>query len=272
MFRFIFRIGILIVLLSIAACNLTVQTAVQPISSSAPPSFDNSPHISTNTSVDDTGHESANNLAEPSAPTTGNNTAGVLVPPTGNPANVRPQPVNPPISNAPAPIGCTYTAYGIGAPHPVRTEPKLEAQQIGQADINLTFSVIAESELWYQIMLPDGRSGWLQRGTGAIDGQCGSLPFQAMRPPPPQDYCNLYLELSGTDLYTTADSLNVIGQVPDDVYLAVTTAASSGALQIRLADGSIGWIRLPLDELNRVQALHGPCETIFANVPPSEGS
>jgi hypothetical protein len=172
------------------------------------------------------------------------------------------------INPLPNPNLCYYSQYGDGSPYNAYTDPRLGVPEAILELENRVYEAVSRTERWYEIALDDGQTGWVRSGTGSLVSTCEELPFERLRPDPPEDECSLYMDAIyefDTTLYHQPDVENgtVVGTAPEDTYIVVEARRSNGeGYRVRLDDGVTGWLMTPWRGLALTAAFSGPCNDV----------
>jgi hypothetical protein len=199
---------------------------------------------------------------------------------TATPPNPTPAPVIPglPITDGSVdPALCYFMPYGIGAPFEVYDQPETAQVQpvsIAQIEPNIYYPVVAQIDIWIQVVAAQDVLGWVRSGIGALSGQCDAIPRATNRPVPPPNVCSIYFDkVMDTDaVYTDQTGTTpLVPLIAGHYYPAVARGQPTG-YKVTLPDGQTGWITTPQQLLSMDGALNGPCEALPVEVSTTPGS
>lgn len=167
---------------------------------------------------------------------------------------------------------CFFSPYGIGSPFDAYNTPDDDLNQrasVGMVDYGVSYPVVAQNDLWYQIEVSEGVLGWVRWGTGGLSGNCSGVPTTSTRPPAPDGICTVYFDAVTTEdvLYADQNGGDVIAQMVAGEYVAVEARGNSRGFRVRLSDGRTGWLTTPDQLLYFNRALHGACDTLPVEQP-----
>lgn len=167
----------------------------------------------------------------------------------------------------PNPTLCYFGPYGIGAPfdaYDTPTDDPEKRSSVGMVDTGILYAVLARTDLWYQVVVDAGVIGWVQYGTGGLQGECDQLPTSSSRPVAPEGVCTVYFDsvLAEDNLYTDQAGGAVLVPMVAGEYLVVEARGNLRGLRVRLADGQTGWLMTPDQVLYARRALSGPCDAL----------
>jgi hypothetical protein len=151
---------------------------------------------------------------------------------------------------------CYFSPYGIGSPFDAYEAPISETEQgtsVGMVESGQLYTALSKTDLWYQIVVSAGVTGWVRYGTGGLTGNCDSLPAASFRPPTPEGVCAVYF-----DSVTPQDNI----YVDQEGTLVVEARSRTATLRVRLSDGRTGWLLTPDQLLYARRALSGNCESL----------
>ncbi|MGB1285504.1 MAG: LysM peptidoglycan-binding domain-containing protein [Aggregatilineales bacterium] len=164
---------------------------------------------------------------------------------------------------------CTMTLYAIGA--------RLEAYN-GMDRFNSVvmdtmttlfpgtqMPVLTTSEYRIEVMMPDGRRGWIERYMGRLDGACAAVQTVSVLLPVPGAGCYMRIDTqadsTGLNLREQPDAGAIVATFPNATWVETITFGHPDAYELRLPDGRTGWIA----STERIQTLgmrRGDCNQL----------
>jgi hypothetical protein len=172
------------------------------------------------------------------------------------------------IQPLPDPNLCYYSQYGDGSPFSAYTDPRLGLPELIVELENRVYQAVRRTERWYEIVLDGEQTGWVRSGTGSLVANCEDVPYERLRPIPPEDVCTVFLDAINefdTTLYDRPDVENgaIVSAAPEETYIVIEARRSNGeGLRVRLDDGMTGWLMAPWQGLALAAAFSGPCDDV----------
>lgn len=172
---------------------------------------------------------------------------------------------------------CYFKPYGIGAPFEVYSDPETAQVQhpavIAQIDTGMYYPVVSEVDVWIQLVVAEGVTGWVRTGIGGLVGNCNSIPRSSVRPIPPEGICTVYYDKIMQDdaIFTDQTGTTMLEPLTPGQYFTVEARGQSRGFKIKLPDGRTGWIMTPDQVLSMNNALNGPCDTLPVEVSTVPG-
>jgi hypothetical protein len=176
----------------------------------------------------------------------------------------------------PDPHQCYYFPVGIAGPQSAYMDPRTEAWEFMTYLEDRFYPVVTRSEIWYEIVLEQGQTGWVVSGPRNLHGDCTALATVQMRPTPPEGICTIYLEPRDDfeySVYSLPDrDSEVVAVMPQGEYVTVEafTGGDEG-YRVRLTDGTSGWFMETISYLlGSSHVLNGPCGDVPIELPGTE--